>query len=367
MNEKHQSYYRELGVQPEATPEQIREAYRKLAKKYHPDRNSGDARAEAKFKRISEAYRVLSDPANRIVVHARETVQREAKNAHKKKGSASFSEMFKRVFQEGFGAQASPADPSQHATRGKDLKITLEVDSIELAAGVQRTLKVQKEVVCEVCGGSGVKPGHGLNECQVCQGLGEVPKSRGGKTIFVTCTNCNGTGEIIKERCLNCGGKSVVKASRKITLDIPAGSKAGQILTIRGQGNAGRYKGEPGDLRVELLALHNEYFDQDGANLTYEHPMSLLELIEGGTVEVPTPTGKVQLTLKPGLENGAVLRVKGKGLPRDGGGYGDLLVRVRFQLPDKLNAKSKKLLDELLRQPGFKREVDKKGFVRKKQ
>ena len=362
MNEaKRQSYYRELGVQPDATPDQIREAYRKLAKRYHPDRNPGDSKAEERFKRIGEAYRVLTDPAQRIVYHQKEEVRTKAKAAQKEKQTASFSDIFKKVFQTGFGGDAGGPTASA-PSRGKDQRITLELDASELSQGVRRTLKVKRDVTCEVCGGTGIKPGHGLHECSICQGLGEVPRVKAGKTIFVTCTNCQGSGQIIKERCLNCGGRSIVRSTGTVTVDIPPNSREGSTLKIREQGNAGPYRGRPGDLLVQLTLKNSAYFDRDDDDLVYHLPLSILDVVSGGDIEIPTPKSKVKLTLKPGVAPDSILRVKGKGLPKSGGGNGDILVHIHYQIPDMLSAKARRLLEELVRQPGWSPEKDDKGF-----
>ncbi len=365
MNEqKRNSYYRELGVQPDATPGQIRDAYRKLAKRYHPDRNPGDRVAEERFKRVGEAYRILTDPAQRIVYHQKEAVRTRARAAEKKKSTASFAELFKKVFQSGFGGDTD--GPAANApARGKDQKISLELDAFELAEGTRRTLKVKRDISCEVCGGTGIKPGHGLHECSICQGLGEVPRVKDGKTIFVTCTNCQGTGQIIKERCLNCGGRSIVRSAGTITVDIPSNSREGTVIRISKQGNAGPYRGRPGDLLIELRSKNSAYFEQDGEELVYHLPVTLLEVVTGGDVEVPTPKGKVKLTLKPGVAPDAILRVRGKGLPITGGGAGDILVHVHYHLPDRLTEKARKLLEDLVKQPGWSPQKDENGFVRR--
>ncbi|MFH0883830.1 MAG: J domain-containing protein [bacterium] len=363
MNEeKRHSYYRELGVQPDATPNQIRNAYRMLAKRYHPDRNPGDKKAEERFKRVGEAYRILTDPAQRIVYHQKEEVRTRAKAAQKEKPTASFSELFKKVFQSGFGGDTGGVTASS-PVRGKDQKITLELDAFELAEGTRRTLKVKRDVNCEVCGGTGIKPGHGLHECTICQGLGEVPRVKAGKTIFVTCTNCQGTGQIIKERCLNCGGRSIVRSSGTVTVDIPANSREGSVLRLREQGNAGLYRGKPGDLLIELLFKNSSYFERDEDDLIYHLPLNMLDVVAGGDVEVPTPKGKVKLTLKPGIAPDSILRVKGKGIPKAGGGTGDILVHIHYHFPDHLTAKARKLLADLVNQPEWSPKKDDKGFV----
>ena len=362
MNSKLAGYYEELGVQPDASSEEIREAYRRLAKKYHPDTNRGDKVAEERFKRIGEAYRVLSDPAKRIVYHKKEEVRTKARSAAKSKSTTQFSDLFKKVFRGGFGAEGEE-ETAQVPRRGKDQQITLELDTLELAAGVKKTIQVKRDVTCTVCGGTGLKPGYEAGQCTVCKGLGEVPTSRGGKTVFVSCPNCKGSGKVAKEPCLHCGGRSVQKGSVKITVDVPAGTASDAVLTIRGQGNAGLYGGKPGDLKVQIHESTHAYFSTEGSNLVYELPLTLLEALAGTEVEIPTRDGKVKLTLTPGLNPDKPLRIKGKGVEKEGGGYGDLLVRIRYVIPDRLGDRARKILEELVKLPEWKVKKDKRGFV----
>lgn len=365
MNDNRKSYYSLLGVQPDATPDEIRNAYRKLAKRYHPDRNPGDKKAETQFKLLGDAYRALTDPNSRLLYHQKEEVRTKAKTAEKGKQTSSFSDVFKQVFKSGFGSAESISEPSQNPRPGKDLKITLELDTFELLAGAKRTLKVKKDVRCGVCGGSGVKPGHGMQECTICQGLGEVPKSQGGKTVFVTCTNCMGTGSIIKERCLACGGRSIIRSTENVTLDVPPKSAAGSTIMIKEKGNAGLFRGRPGNLLVELVEKNSSYLKREGDDLLYDCPLSILEVMAGGEIEVPTPRGKVKLNLYPGIAPGTILKVAGKGLPKSDGGEGDLKVRIRYHVPSELTGRARKVLESLVKLPEWTPPRDEKGFVKR--
>lgn len=353
MKSDLKAYYNELGVQPDATADEIRDAYRRLAKKYHPDTNRGDRVAEERFKRISEAYRVLSNPANRLEYHQKEEIRTRAKASSKGKSTASFKEVFKQVFRAGFGGE-TPVGSVRSPKRGRDQRLTLDVTPIELATGVRKTIKLTRAVRCEVCGGGGVKPGYNAGECKVCHGLGEIPSAKNGKTVFTPCSNCDGTGRVAKEPCMHCAGTSLNKASVRVEVHVPKHAKAGQIIALKGEGSDGAYGGPSGDLHVTLNAIPQDEFDLDGSNLVYHLTINLKQALLGDVVTVPLPTGVVKVTLPAGLPEGKVLRVKGKGLSTDKGEVGDLLVRVTLVLPETIGKRSRALLDELMNQPEWK-------------
>ena len=364
MTKSRKSYYSELGVQPDATQGQIRDAYRRLAKRYHPDTNRSDPKAEERFKRIGEAYRVLSDPNNRLVYQQKESIRTRAKAAAKRRDTAHFSDLFKKVFQTGFGT-TSEQRARQAPRRGKDLQISLDLDLMELSLGVKKKVIIKRETACEVCGGNGLKPGHSPVPCSICLGIGEVPTSRNGKTVFITCKNCKGTGHVIRDRCIHCGGSGVARGSCQLTIDIPPGTKPGETLTIRKQGNSGRGGAASGDLKVLINQIKNPYFEPEGSDIVYEYPLNLLEVMLGGEIQVPTAEGRIKLNLQPGLHPDQTLKVKGKGLPKSDGSRGDLLVKVRYHLPHKLTIKARRLLEELVELPGWSPRRDKDGFVKR--
>ncbi|MCB2198208.1 J domain-containing protein [bacterium] len=354
MKSDLKAYYTELGVQPDASADEIREAYRRLAKKYHPDTNRGDHVAEERFKRISEAYRVLSNPANRLEYHTKEEIRTRARSNAKGKSTASFKDVFKQVFRAGFGGE-TPDRAVRTPKRGKDHRLSLDVNPIELATGVRRTIKMTRAIRCEVCGGGGVKPGYDAGQCTVCHGLGEIPSAKNGKTVFAPCSNCEGTGRVAKEPCMHCAGTSLNRASARVEIIVPKRSKAGQTLTLKGEGSEGAFGGPSGDLHVTLNVIPQDDFDLDGSNLIYQLSINLKQALLGDVVSVPLPTGIVRVTLPAGLPEGKMLRVKGKGIANDSGEVGDLLVRINLVFPEQLGKRSKELLDDLMEQPEWKK------------
>jgi len=361
---KNRSYYEELGVQPDATAEQIKSAYRRLAKKYHPDLNSGDRLAEDRFKRISEAYRILSDPTQRRAFHEKERVRAKSKAASQKQSSESFFDYFKSAWKTGFGSYTAE-QTANVPRRGKDLKITLEIDELELARGIKKRVMIKRDGPCSVCGGTGRKPGSSPVQCKICLGIGEVPTSKQGKTVFVTCTNCKGKGFIVRERCLQCGGKGIARGKIPLTIDVPAGTKADEVMTIKAQGNIGTGGTAAGNLKVMIVSTQNNYFAPRGDDLIYDYAINLKELLTGGEIEVPTPDEKIKLSIQPGLKQGKILKVKGKGLLNSNGLHGDLLVRISYHLPEKITPRASELIDELISLKGWSPKKDRKGFIKK--
>ncbi len=378
MNTSRKSHYEELGLQPNASPEDVRSSYRKLAKKYHPDLNKGDSRAEERFKRISESYRVLADPAERLAYQKKEEVRQAARRATQNRqagrkpsqGSGTpISDMFKKVWKTGFGTQTTTTSSGKKVndvpSAGKDLQINLKVDDLDLASGTEKKIRVTREGTCTTCAGSGLKPGTKPVPCTICLGIGEVPKSKDGKTIFVTCSNCKGKGSTIRERCLNCSGKGIARGKSMVTVVIPPGTKPGIVLTIRGQGDSGRGGAKAGNLLVKIEASESPYFATSGNDLTYTYPLSVREMFAGGEIEVPTSEGKLKLSIEPGIQSGKVLKIKGKGLLNANGVNGDLRVKIIHHQPKKLSPKAVDLLDQLESLPGWKPKKDRNGFVKK--
>lgn len=354
-------YYEILGVSRDASAEDIKKAYRKLAIKYHPDKNSGSKEAEEKFKELSHAYEILSAPGKR-----RQYDQFGEAAFQYAPGAGGFGfhdpfDIFREVFGGGFGnifedmfgfGQQRRRGPQ----RGRDLEYFLKLDFLEAARGTSKEIKVRKLVTCSSCEGSGAKPGTGKVTCSRCGGRGQVSQTSGFFSISRTCDACRGTGEIIKEPCSKCDGSGRLEAVRKITVDVPPGVDAGTRLRLSGEGELGRQGGLPGDLYVDIAAGEHEYFTRRGYDLLLMYSVSFTQAVFGDEVEVSGVDGNVPLSIPAGTQSGHIFRLKGKGIKRlDGRGRGDQLVKIQVEVLRNLTAHQKKLLRE------FEATLDKKA------
>lgn len=365
MAEKR-DYYEVLEVQKTATPEEIKKAYRKMAIKYHPDKNPGNKEAEEKFKEAAEAYEVLSDPQKR---------QRydQFGFAGMNGGAGGFSgqgmdlnDIFSRFgdifggagggfgFDLGdlFGGGGQSRGPRQR--RGSDLRIKVKVTLEEVATGVEKKVKVKKQVGCPSCGGSG--SADGLTEsCSACGGTGYVQRTRQGifgmQYVREACPTCKGEGKIIRNKCTHCQGEGVVRDEEVISIQIPAGVQEGMQLTVQGKGNAAPRGGIPGDLLVLIEEEEHKELIRDDSNLIYNLLLSVPTAALGGQVEIPSLQGPVKISIPAGTQPGKVLRLRGKGLPQiDGYGrqvaQGDLLVNIGVYIPEHLSKDEKKWMED---------------------
>jgi molecular chaperone DnaJ len=377
-------YYEVLGVSREANTEDIKRAYRRLAKKYHPDLNKDSPKeAEEKFKELSEAYEVLVDQDKRAKYdrYGFAGVQGNF-------GSGGFdwsdfthysdiSDMFGGgIFDDFFGGGGgSLFDFFFNRTgrrggprRGADLRYDLEISFEEAAFGAEREIEVHREENCPGCRGTGAKGGTALETCPDCGGAGQIRnvQSHGfGQFVRIhPCRRCRGAGKIIKETCSECGGSGVLKKSRKITVRIPAGVDNGSRLRLSGEGESGDQGGPPGDLYVVLHVKRHEVFQRDGPELFLEVPVSYTTLVFGGEIKVPTIDGKAKVKIPPGTESGTVFRLRGKGLPDlQRGGRGNQHVKVEVEIPNKVSGREKEILEELREIRGEeKAEPRKKGI-----
>ncbi|MHA7879882.1 MAG: molecular chaperone DnaJ [Saccharospirillum sp.] len=341
-------YYEVLGVERGADEKDIKKAYRRMAMKYHPDRNPGDAEAEAKFKELSEAYEVLADGQKRAAYdqfgHAGVDGQ-SGFGGGQGAGHGSFSDIFGDVFGDIFGGGGGRRSSVQ---RGSDLKYNLEMSLEEAVRGIEKTIKVPTLVACDVCDGSGAKKGTQPQTCSTCGGVGQVRMQQGFFAVQQTCPTCNGKGRIIKDPCNSCYGRGVKEETKTLNVKIPAGVDTGDRIRLTGEGEAGRNGGPAGDLYVEVRVKQHAIFERDGANLYCEVPISIAEAALGGELEVPTLEGRVKLKIPAETQTGRLFRLRGKGVtPVRGGGIGDLLCRVVVETPVNLNQKQKELLREL--------------------
>jgi molecular chaperone DnaJ len=344
-------YYEVLGVDRSASEQQIKSAYRKLALKYHPDRNPGDKAAEERFKEAAEAYAVLADAEKRSVYdrfgHAG-VAGAGAGAGFDPTIFADFSDIFAGlgdVFGLGdiFGGRRRRGGPQ----RGADLRYDLEISFEESFQGAETSIQIPREETCETCSGSGAAPGTSPETCAQCRGTGQLRYQQGFLTVARPCPNCRGTGRTIARPCATCRGVGRVGRERKLTVKIPAGIATGQRLRLQGEGEHGSAGGPPGDLYVVVHVQEHPYFHRDGDDLYCELPLSFPVAAMGGTVKVPAPDGKHEdLHIPAGTQVGARFKLRGRGMPHvTGRGHGDLHVIARVAVPKKLTKEQKHLLE----------------------
>jgi molecular chaperone DnaJ len=351
-------YYKILGVGKNASDEEIKKAYRKLARKYHPDRNSGDKQAEERFKEISQAYDVLSDPDKRKAYD---------------RGSGPFggfgmpggfdpgsfggsvSDILSNLFGGGGGASGGASGAGGRvragrgaAARGRDLETEVSLTFEQAVNGAQIPLAVPTSQPCPTCKGSGAKPGTSPKVCPVCQGRGVEAQSQGIFSISQPCSNCQGSGTVIEDPCPTCGGSGAQRSVRRMRVNIPAGVKDGSRIRLAGKGEPGVRGADPGDLFVITRVSDSPVFKRAGDNLEVEVPLTIPEAIRGAVIEVPTLTGTKRLRVPRGTKHGTVQRLRGEGPPRLGGkGRGDIHYRFVIDVPSSLSAEQTEAVDRL--------------------
>lgn len=340
----NKDYYEILGVSRSSTQEEIKKAYRRMALKYHPDRNPNNREAEEKFKEASEAYEVLSDPEKRQIYdqYGHEGLKGTGFTGFRgfEDIFSSFGDIFGDFF--GFGAR-----PRSGPIRGDDLRYDLEISFEDAAFGKEVELEIPRTVKCEKCGGSGAKPGTHPITCPACGGRGQVTRSQGFFSISTTCPTCQGTGIIIPEPCPACQGTGRIKQKRKVSLKIPAGVDTGSRLRLRGEGEAGERGGPSGDLYVVIHVARHELFEREGDNIYCKVPIPFTTAALGGKIEVPTLEGSEFIQIKRGTQSGEIFQLKGKGFPRlRGYGRGDEIIQVTISVPKKLTKRQEELLNE---------------------
>ncbi|MCF8259937.1 MAG: molecular chaperone DnaJ [Melioribacteraceae bacterium] len=361
-------YYEVLGVGKNATPDEIKKAYRKLAMQFHPDRNPGDKSAEDKFKEAAEAYEVLS--------HDDKKARYDRFGHNGMKGSqdfqgfsdvndifSHFSDIFGgsfgggggggSIFDDFFGGSSQGRRRgSSTGTPGTDLKVTLKLTLEEIATGVSKKIKIKKQNKCDECGGTGASDPSSFHSCPVCNGAGEVrqvSRSLFGQFVNIQpCKNCNGSGKVVKNPCRKCTGDGRVMSESTVQISVPAGVSDQSYMTLRGEGNAGKNGGAPGDIIVVFKELEHEFFERDGDNVIYDLFVSFPEAVLGTEVEVPTLTGRAKLKIESGIQAGKLLKMREKGIQHlNSHGAGDQLVRVNIHVPQKVSSREKELLKEL--------------------
>lgn len=339
-------YYEVLGVSRSASEEDLKRAYRKLALKYHPDRNPGDKAAEESFKEAAEAYEVLRDPQKKRIYDAygHEGLQGSGFSGFRgfEDIFSSFGDVFQEFFSFGFGG--SPR--SKTASRpGDDLAYDMVLGFEEAVFGVEKEISIETYVGCDKCGGSGAEPGTRESMCPMCQGSGQVVQSQGFFRISTTCVRCQGTGRVLVSPCNSCGGQGRVRKSRKVQVKVPPGVDTGTRLRLRGEGDFGYRGGVAGDLFVRLEVRQHELFERDGDNLYCKVSISFIQAILGDKIEIPTLEGVKIVEIEPGTQPGAVIRFSGEGVPRlRGYGRGDLFIEVEVKIPKQVTPRQEELL-----------------------
>jgi molecular chaperone DnaJ len=343
-------YYDILGVGRNAGQDEIKSAYRHLALKYHPDRNPGDRLAEEQFKQVSEAYQVLSDPEKRQIYDLYGHAGLQGMDVGGFGGFEDIFSSFGDIFEDFFGFNRRRGRTSR-AQSGADLRHVVTLTLEEVLTGVDREIEVERRVLCSRCQGEGLEPGTRIQTCPVCGGRGQVSQSRGLLRVFTTCPQCRGGGTFIPHPCEACRGSGLTKERRRMQVRIPPGVDQGTRLRLRGEGEAGRFGGPPGDLYIEVQVAPHPHLSRRGRDLFYGTELSFVEAALGWRITVPTLNGKeASLTIPPGTQSGQIFRLPGEGLPDlKTGTRGDILVEVTLKTPTGLTPRQEELLKEFLR------------------
>jgi molecular chaperone DnaJ len=346
-NNHKRDYYEVLGVGRTADEEEIKKAYRKMALKYHPDRNPGNKEAEESFKEAAEAYEVLHD------AQKRDLYDRFGHEGLKNTGFSGFGgfedifSSFGDIFEDFFGFGRRGRGGASRAREGADLRYDLTISFMDAAKGKELELKIPRLETCSECHGSGLEPGTQPETCQTCGGRGQVVQAQGFFRISTPCPRCHGQGQIITHPCPICHGHGRTEESKTLNIKIPPGISNGSRLRFRGQGEGGLYGGSPGDLYVVIFVEEDSFFQREGDDVLCAIPISMVQAALGTEIEVPTLNGNKKLTIPKGTQNQQTLRLKGEGFHRlRGSGKGDQLIQVTVKIPTHLNKKQEELLRE---------------------
>ncbi len=341
-------YYEVLGLSREASEEEIKKSYRKLAMKYHPDRNPDNPKAEEQFKEAKEAYETLSDDQKRAAYDQYGHAAFESGGgAGAGFGGAGFGDAFGDIFGDIFGGRGQGGGQRNNVYRGADLRYNMEISLEDAAKGTETKIRIPVQSACETCKGSGARPGTQPVTCTTCAGHGQVRMQQGFFSVQQTCPKCHGNGKMVKDPCPTCNGAGRVKQNKTLSVKIPAGVDEGDRIRLTGEGEAGVNGGPTGDLYVVIHLKTHEIFQRDGGNLHCEMPISFTTAALGGEIEVPTLGGSAKMKIPAETQTGGVFRLKGKGIkPLRQSDHGDLMVHVVVETPVKLTEKQKDLLRE---------------------
>ncbi len=355
--------YDVLGVSRDSDISEIKAAYRRLAVKHHPDKNPDDPDSQERFKEVSEAYEILSDPEKRQTYDRFGSTKGFGGQGSPFGGGGQnmgdFFDLFSSMFRGGAGGGRG----RRTGRRGVDLKLEIEVSYEEAAKGVTREVEIPTFDNCETCDGSGAKPGSSPETCSNCSGRGTVRVQNGFFSMMRECPRCDGEGEVISDPCADCGGKGIRQGEESLEVEVPAGVDTGQKLRWTGRGGPGANGGPRGDLYIFIRLEDHPLFERDGRDVICDIPISFTQAAIGGKIEVPTLDGKVNMTVPAGTQTGKTFRLSGKGFPAiNGRGQGDQLVRVNVETPVKLTDRQKELLEEFAEEGGEEVHPERKGF-----
>ena len=371
-------YYEVLGVEKNASEDEIKKAYRKIAIKYHPDRNPGSKEAEEKFKEAAEAYSVLSDKQKRQQYDQFGFDGPNMGGGFGGFGAGGFSmddifSMFGDVFggRGGFGGFSGFGGGQRAQYRGTDLRLKVRLTLQEISTGVTKKFKVRKDIVCSECNGSGAQNGSGSETCPTCHGQGYTVRTvrsiLGMMQTQSECPTCHGEGTVIKNKCPHCSGQGIVKGEEVVEINIPAGVAEGMVVNVPGKGNAAPHNGVPGNIQVYVEEEPNDTFVRDGQDIIYNLLLDFPTAALGGEVDIPTIEGtKVKIKIEPGTQPGKTLRLRGKGLPAVqgyGSGRGDLVVQVSVYVPKTLDRQERQMLEQLRESDNFKGDASTKKSI----
>jgi len=364
-------FYEILGVPKNASEDEIKKSYRKLAMKYHPDRNQGDTAAEVKFKEAKEAYEMLSDAEKRAAYdqYGHAGVDPNMRGAAGAGGFGGFGESFGDIFGDIFGQARRQQGGGRQVFRGNDLSYAMEVTLEEAAEGKKTEIRIPSYDECDTCHGSGAKPGTSAKTCGTCQGQGVVQMRQGFFSVQQTCPHCRGGGKIITDPCTTCHGQGKIKRQKTLEIAIPAGIDDGMRIRSTGNGEPGTNGGPPGDLYIEIRLKKHEVFQRDGDDLHCAVPISFTTAALGGEISVPTLNGEAAIDLPEGTQTGKQFRLRGKGIKGVRASFpGDLYCHITVETPVKLSEHQRKLLkelDESLKKGGAKHSPTESGWADK--